>query len=73
MGKTERSPIGFIAFVLKFEELKNPLAKMVDLMPLGAFSGPGAPDPDFALFHVRVTPMEDRWNTPTSGKFNWFY
>ena len=27
---------------------------MVDLVPLDAFSGPGAPDPDLARFHIRV-------------------
>ena len=42
-------------------------------MPLGAFSGPGTPDPDLARFHVRVTPMEHQWNTPESLKFYWFY
>ena len=25
---------------------KKPLAKLVDFVPLGAISGPGAPDPD---------------------------
>ena len=27
---------------------------MVDFVPLGARSGPGAPDPDLARFHIRV-------------------
>ncbi len=27
---------------------KKPLAKVVDFVPLGAFSGPEAPDPDLA-------------------------
>ena len=27
---------------------------MVDFVPLGALSGPGAPDPDLATFHIRV-------------------
>ena len=27
---------------------------MVDFVPLGALSGPGAPDPDLARFHIRV-------------------
>ena len=58
MGKTEGSLIGFIAFFLKFEELKISLAKMIDLVPLGVASGPGAPDVDLARFHIRVTPME---------------
>ena len=33
---------------------KNPLAKVVDFEPLGALSGPGAPDPDLARFHITV-------------------
>ena len=59
--------------VLKFEELKIPLAKIVDLGPLDAFSGPGAPDPDLARFHIRVTPMEHRLNTPKQLQCIWFY
>ena len=51
---------------MKFEELKIPLAKMVDLVPLDAFSGPGAPDPDLARFHIKATPMEHRLNTAKS-------
>ena len=27
---------------------------MVDFVPLGTLSGPGAPDPDLARFHIRV-------------------
>jgi len=57
----------------KFEELKIPFAKMVDLVPLDASSGPGAPDPDLARFHIKATPMEHRLNTPKSLKFLWFY
>ena len=30
------------------------MAKVVDFVPLGALSGPGAPDPDLARFHIRV-------------------
>ena len=30
------------------------MAKVVDFVPLGALSGPGAPDPDLATFHIRV-------------------
>ena len=30
------------------------LAKVVDLVPLGALSGPGAPDPDLAHSRFRV-------------------
>ena len=35
----ELQMIEFIAIFCKFEELKIPLAKMVDLVPLGARSG----------------------------------
>ena len=31
-----------------------PLAKVVDFDPLGALSGPGAPDPDVARFQIKV-------------------
>ena len=27
---------------------------MLDFVPLGALSGPGAPDPDLARFHIRA-------------------
>ena len=27
---------------------------MVDFVPLGTLSGPGAPDPDLAPFHIRA-------------------
>ena len=47
--------------IRKVEWLKNPWAKVVDSVPLGAFFGPGAPDPDLALS-----------NTPKSLKFRWF-
>ena len=30
-----------------------PGEKVVDFVPLGALSGPGAPDPDLAWFHIR--------------------
>ena len=33
---------------------KNPLAKVVDFEPLGALSGPGAPDPDLAHFQIKA-------------------
>ena len=33
---------------------KNPLATVVDFVPLGALSGPGAPDPDLARFRIKV-------------------
>ena len=57
----------------KVEWLKKTLSKVVDFVPLGAFSGPGAPDPDLARFHIKATPMEHRLNTPKSLKFLWFY
>ena len=38
----------------KVEWLKKPLAKVVHLVPLGAHSGPGPPDPDFAQFRIDV-------------------
>ena len=28
---------------------KNPLAKVIDFVPLGILSGPGAPDPDLGI------------------------
>ena len=31
---------------------KKPLVKVVDLVPLGALSGPGPPDPDLAQFRI---------------------
>ena len=33
---------------------QKPLAKVVDLVPLGALSGPGPPDPDLAHFRIEV-------------------
>ena len=30
------------------------MAKVVDFEPLGTLSGPGAPDPDLARFHIKV-------------------
>ena len=38
MGKTERSPIGFIAIFRRLKSWKIPLAKVVDFEPLGALS-----------------------------------
>ena len=38
----------------KVEWLKKPLAKVVDLVPLGALSDPGPPDPDLAQFQIEV-------------------
>ena len=34
--------------------LKKTLAKVVDFVPLGALSGPGAPDSDLGRFHIRA-------------------
>ena len=42
---------------------------MVDFVPLGTLSGPGAPDPDLARFYIKVTPMEHPWNSQKSLKF----
>ena len=50
-----------------------PLATVVDFVPLGTISGPGAPDPDLARFHIKVTPMERQRSTPKSLKFLRFY
>ena len=33
---------------------QKPLPNVVDFVPLGALSGPGAPDPDLARFHITV-------------------
>ena len=38
----------------KVEWLKKTLAKVVDFVPLGALSGPGAPDPDLGRFQIRA-------------------
>ena len=73
LSGTEGSPYWIHSNFLKFEELTIPLAIMVDLVPLGTRSGPGAPDLDLARFHIRATPMEHRWNTPKSLKFIGFY
>ena len=54
MDKTEGSPIGLGRNFGKLNSSTNPLAKVVDFVPLGALSGPGAPDPDLARFHIRV-------------------
>ena len=48
MGKTEGSPIRLGRDFGRLNSWKNPLAKVVDFEPLGALSGPGAPDPDLA-------------------------
>ena len=45
---TDGSLIGFGKQFGWLSGLNIPLAKMVDFVPLGALSGPGAPDPDLA-------------------------
>ena len=46
MSKTEGSLIGLGMNFGRLNSWKNPYAKVVDFVPLGALSGPGAPDPD---------------------------
>ena len=53
MGKTEGS-LCWIMKNRKFNGRKKPLAKVVDLVPLGALSGPGPPDPDLVQFRIDV-------------------
>ena len=52
MGKTEGSPIRLGKDCGRLNSLKNPLAKVVDFEPLGALSGPGAPDADSARIRL---------------------
>ena len=54
MDKTEGYPIGLGRNFGRLNRCKNPLAKVVDFEPLGALSGPGAPDPDLARFRTKV-------------------
>ena len=54
MGKAEGSPIGLGRNFGRLNSWKTPLAKVVDFEPLGALSGPGTPDPDFAHFQIRA-------------------
>ena len=54
MSKTEGSPIGLGRNFGRLNSSKNPLAKVVHFVRLGALSGPGAPDPDLGRFHIRV-------------------
>ena len=54
MGKTEGSPIRLGRDFGRLNSSKNPLAKVVDFEPLGALSGPGAPDPDLAHFQIQA-------------------
>ena len=39
---------------LRFDGRKKPLAKVVDLVPLGALFGPGAPNPDLGDSQIEV-------------------
>ena len=71
--KTEGSPTGFGWNFGRLNGWNIPVAKVVDFVPLEALSGPRPPDPDLARFHIKVTPMEHRWNTPKSLKFHWCY
>ena len=54
MGKTESSPIGLGRNFGRLNSSKNHLAKVVAFVPLGAFSGPGTPDPDLAHFQIKA-------------------
>ena len=54
MRKTEGFPTGLGKNFGRLNGWNIPLAKVVDFVPLGALSGPGAPDPDLARFHIRV-------------------
>ena len=54
MGKTEGSPIRLGRDFGRLNSWKNPLAKVVDFEPLGALSGPGAPDPDLLHFQIKA-------------------
>ena len=71
--KTEGSPTAFGWNFGRLNGWNIPLAKVVDFVPLEALSGPGAPDPVLARFHIRVTPMEHQRSTPKSLKFLRFY
>ena len=52
MCKTEGSPTGLGKNFGRLHGGKKALAKVVDLVPLGALFGPGAPDPD--LGHSQI-------------------
>ena len=54
MDKTEGYPIGLGRNFGRSNIWTNPLAKVVDFVPLETISGPGSPDPDLARFHIRV-------------------
>ena len=50
--KTEGSTIGFGWYFGRLNGRSIPWAKVVDLVTLELFSGPGEPDPDLTGFHV---------------------
>ena len=54
MGKTEGTPTELGENFGKLNGLKKTLAKVSDLVPLGALSGPGPPDPGLAHSRIRV-------------------
>ena len=54
MDKTEGYPIGLGRNFGRSNVWTNPLAKVVDFVPLEAISGPGSPDPDLAQFRIEV-------------------
>ena len=58
MDKTEGYPIGLGRNFGRSNIWTNPLAKVVDFVPLETISGPGSPDPDLARSHMKVTTME---------------
>ena len=58
MGKTEGSPIRLGRDFGRLNSWKNPLAKVVDFEPLGALSGPGAPDPDLLGFVLGLSDQD---------------
>ena len=66
VGKTEGSPIGFIAILWRLKTCKIALVKVTDLVPLRALFGPGAPDADLSIFklgfsHELIVHNTARW------------
>ena len=58
MDNTEGYPIGLGRNFGRSNIWTNPLAKVVDFVPLEPISGPGSPDPNLARFHMEVTQMD---------------
>ena len=54
MDIIEAYPIGLGRNFRRLDSSKNPVAKVVDFVPLGALSGPGPPDPDVGRFQIEV-------------------